>query len=89
MKPDIYLEIEALKLSVTHLAARVTELEESQVHRNDQWYTRKEAALRLRCHPSTIDEMAASGRLPRHYLGSKPLFLHSDLMSLLSRTTSD
>lgn len=71
-----FAEIAALRAEVEVLKATPA---------RDPWKTRREAAEYLRCSPSTIDDMAASGRLPKYRLGPQtPLYRVEDLDAVLS-----
>lgn len=83
---------DTLLQTLTDMSARIDDLQSQidELVRGDRvrsdsgpWFDRREAASFLRCHPSTIDEMAASGRLPKHLLGSKPLYHIDDLSALV------
>lgn len=47
-----------------------------------QLLTKKEAAKLLACSPSTIDNAARAGKLPRHYIGKSVRFLMEDVQKL-------
>ena len=47
-----------------------------------QFLTKKQAAQKLGCSPSTIDNHARAGRLTRHYLGKKVVFKLEEVLAL-------
>ena len=79
--------LDVLFAELDALQAEVAELRRTPARQG--WRDRREAAEYLRCHPSTIDDMAASGRLPKHLLGTKPLFKVEDLDALLTPVVLD
>ena len=52
-----------------------------------QLLTKKEAAKLLACSPSTIDNAARAGKLPRHYIGKSVRFQKEDVQNLPMQKT--
>ncbi len=52
-----------------------------------QLLTKKEAAKLLACSPSTIDNAARAGKLPRHYIGKSVRFQKEDVLNLPMQKT--
>lgn len=48
-------------------------------------YSKGKAAKLLDVSESTIDNLRVRGELPTTYIGSKPLFQHSDILDFISR----
>lgn len=80
MRPDIYAELDQLRLSVIDLRDQVNAVATST--RTKTWYTRSEAAEYLTISTTKLDDLRGAGRLQTHYIDAKPVFHIDDLDGL-------